>query len=146
MTLGILTAQGLITWYGRRKQYALKRKQKEARTSSPAVVAVPFEKVRENIISQITDLMCRVDWHDHELRNVWTALENLRSLAGKGQTQNLISARTPLVAGGLVGFATGFAIKKIMKLVFIGLGGHVIRPITRRALKFALRITDANSI
>jgi hypothetical protein len=48
--------------------------------------AVPFEKVnsRENIISQITDLMCRVDWRDHELRNVWTALENLRSLAGKG--------------------------------------------------------------
>jgi hypothetical protein len=48
---------------------------------------VPFEKVRENIISQITDLMCRVDWQDHELRNVWTALENLRSLlsaAGKG--------------------------------------------------------------
>ena len=64
----------------RRKQYALKRKQKEARTSSPAGVAVPFEKVRENIISQITDLMCRVDWQDHELRNVWTALENLRSL------------------------------------------------------------------
>ena len=70
----------------RRKQYALKRKQKEARTSSPAFVAVPFEKVRENIISQITDLMCRVDWQDHELRSVWTALENLRSLlptAGK---------------------------------------------------------------
>ena len=66
----------------RRKQYALRRKQKEARTSSPAV---PFEKVRENIISQITDLMCRVDWQDHELRSVWTALENLRSLAaGKG--------------------------------------------------------------
>ena len=42
------------------------------------------KKVRENIISQITDLMCRVDWQDHELRNVWTALENLRSLAGKG--------------------------------------------------------------
>ena len=38
------------------------------------------KKVRENIISQITDLMCRVDWQDHELRNVWTALENLRSL------------------------------------------------------------------
>ena len=38
------------------------------------------------------------------------------------QTQNLISAGTPLVAGGLVGFATGFAIRKIMKLVFIGLG------------------------
>ncbi|MGA9153817.1 MAG: hypothetical protein WBZ36_24825 [Candidatus Nitrosopolaris sp.] len=37
------------------------------------------------------------------------------------QTQNLISAGTPLVAGGLVGFATGFAIRKIMKLVFIGL-------------------------
>ena len=70
-----------------RKQYVNKKKEKEARTSSPAVVAVPFEKVRENIISQITDLMCRVDWHDHELRNVWTALENLRSLlpaAGKG--------------------------------------------------------------
>ena len=44
------------------------------------LVAVPFEKVRENIISQITDLMCRVDWQDHELRNVWTVLENLRSL------------------------------------------------------------------
>jgi len=28
--------------------------------------------------------MCRVDWQDHELRSVWTALENLRSLAGKG--------------------------------------------------------------
>jgi hypothetical protein len=68
-----------------RKQYV--NKKKEARAISPAVVAVPFEKVRENIISQITDLMCRVDWQDHELRNVWTALENLRSLlpaAGKG--------------------------------------------------------------
>ena len=66
----------------RRKQYALKRKQKEARTSSPADVAVPFEKVnfRENIISQITDLMCKVDWQDYELRSVWTALESLRSL------------------------------------------------------------------
>jgi uncharacterized membrane protein (Fun14 family) len=38
------------------------------------------------------------------------------------QTQNLISVGTPLVAGGLVGFATGFAIRKIMKLLFIGLG------------------------
>jgi uncharacterized membrane protein (Fun14 family) len=38
------------------------------------------------------------------------------------QTQNLISAGTPLVGGGLLGFAMGFAIKKIMKLVFIGLG------------------------
>jgi uncharacterized membrane protein (Fun14 family) len=38
------------------------------------------------------------------------------------QTQNLISAGAPLVAGGLVGFATGFAIRKIMKLAFIGLG------------------------
>ena len=70
-----------------RKQYVNKKKEKEARALSlPAILAVPFEKVRENIISQITDLMCRVDWHDHELRNVWTALENLRSLlpaAGK---------------------------------------------------------------
>ena len=73
-----------------RKQYVNKKKEKEARALSPPpmVVAatVPFEKVnsRENIISRITDLMCRVDWQDHELRNVWTALENLRSLAGKG--------------------------------------------------------------
>jgi len=36
--------------------------------------------------------------------------------------QSLISAGTPLVGGGLFGFATGFAIKKIMKLAFIGLG------------------------
>jgi hypothetical protein len=36
--------------------------------------------------------------------------------------QNLISAGTPLVGGGLLGFATGFAIRKIMKLAFIGLG------------------------
>jgi uncharacterized membrane protein (Fun14 family) len=28
----------------------------------------------------------------------------------------------PLVGGGLLGFATGFSIRKIMKLVFIGLG------------------------
>ena len=66
-----------------RKQYV--NKKKEARTISP-VVTVPIQS-RENIISQITDLMCRVDWQDHELRNVWTALENLRSLlpaAGKG--------------------------------------------------------------
>src|SRR5215467_3406374 len=66
-----------------RKQYV--NKKKEARAISPP--AVPFEKARENIISQITDLMCRVDWQDHELRNVWTVLENLRSLlpaAGKG--------------------------------------------------------------
>ena len=68
----------------RRKQYVNKKKEKEARAISPAVVAVPFEKVRENIISRITDLMYKVDWQDHELRNVWTALENLRSLAGKG--------------------------------------------------------------
>jgi len=27
-----------------------------------------------------------------------------------------------LIGGGLIGFATGFAIKKIMKLAFIGLG------------------------
>ena len=67
-----------------RKQYVNKKKEKEARALSPR--AIPFEKVRENIISQITDLMCRVDWQDHELRNVWTALENLRNLlpAGKG--------------------------------------------------------------
>ena len=31
-------------------------------------------------------------------------------------TQNLISAGAPLVGGGLLGFATGFAIRKIMKL------------------------------
>jgi hypothetical protein len=72
-----------------RKQYVNKKKEKEARALSPqpiVVAAVPFEKVRENIISQITDLMCRVDWQDHELRNVWTVLKNLRSLlpAGKG--------------------------------------------------------------
>ena len=72
-----------------RKQYVNKKKEKEARALSSRIVVadVPFEKVRENIISQITDLMCRVDWQDHELRNVWTALENLRSLlpaAGKG--------------------------------------------------------------
>src|SRR5215469_7837748 len=70
----------------RRKQYVNKKKEKEARTLSPADVAVPFEKIRENIISQITDLMCSVDWKDNELRNVWTALENLRRLAGKGAT------------------------------------------------------------
>jgi uncharacterized membrane protein (Fun14 family) len=37
-------------------------------------------------------------------------------------TQNLISAGAPLVGGGLIGFCIGWAIKKIMKLVFIGLG------------------------
>jgi len=76
-----------------RKQYVNKKKEKEARALSPSrmvvAAAVPFENVnsRENIISQITDLMCRVDWQDDELRNVWTALEKLRSLlpaAGKG--------------------------------------------------------------
>ena len=67
-----------------RKQYVNKKKEKEARALSPAVAALPFEKVRENIISQITDLMCKVDWQDQELRSVWTALECLRSLAGKG--------------------------------------------------------------
>jgi len=36
--------------------------------------------------------------------------------------QNLISAGIPLVGGGLLGFATGFAIRKIMKFAFIGLG------------------------
>ena len=36
--------------------------------------------------------------------------------------QSLISAGTPLVGGGLLGFATGFAIRKIMKFAFIGLG------------------------
>jgi hypothetical protein len=67
-----------------RKQYV--NKKKEARTLPSPIVTVPIQS-RENIISQITDLMCRVDWHDHELRSVWTALESLRSLlpaAGKG--------------------------------------------------------------
>ena len=36
--------------------------------------------------------------------------------------QSLMSAGTPLVGGGLLGFAMGFAIRKIMKLAFIGLG------------------------
>ena len=36
--------------------------------------------------------------------------------------QSLISAGTPLVGGGLLGFATGFAIRKIMKFAFICLG------------------------
>ena len=36
--------------------------------------------------------------------------------------QSLMSAGTPLVGGCLLGFATGFAIRKIMKLAFIGLG------------------------
>jgi len=36
--------------------------------------------------------------------------------------QSLISAGFPLVGGGLLGFATSFTIKKIMKLAFIGLG------------------------
>ena len=36
--------------------------------------------------------------------------------------QNLISAGAPLVGRGLFGFAIGFAIRKIMKLAFIGLG------------------------
>ena len=73
-----------------RKQYVNKKKEKETRPLSPSpivIAPVPFEKVRENIISQITDLMCSVDWQDHELRNVWTSLESLRSLlpaAGKG--------------------------------------------------------------
>ena len=68
-----------------RKQNVNKKKEKEGRALSPPPIVV--EKVRENIISQITDLMCRVDWQDHELRNVWTVLENLRSLlpaVGKG--------------------------------------------------------------
>jgi len=70
----------------RRKQYVNRKKEKEARALSPppmvVAAAVPFKKVnsRENIISQITDLMCKVDWQDQELRSVWTALENLRSL------------------------------------------------------------------
>ena len=36
--------------------------------------------------------------------------------------QNLVSTGTPFVGGCLLGFATGFAIRKIMKLAFIGLG------------------------
>jgi len=68
-----------------RKQYINKKKEKEAQAlSPPAVAALPLGKVRENIISQITDLMCRVDWQDHELRNVWTALENLSLLPAAG--------------------------------------------------------------
>jgi len=31
--------------------------------------------LRESIISQIIDLMCRVDWQDYELRIVWTILQ-----------------------------------------------------------------------
>jgi hypothetical protein len=54
-----------------------------AHFSAIAVVITSME-VRENIISQITDLMCGVDWQDHELRNVWTALENLSLLPAAG--------------------------------------------------------------
>jgi len=36
--------------------------------------------------------------------------------------QSLISSSFPLVGGGLLGFAVGYALKKIIKLVFIGLG------------------------
>src|SRR5215469_11502323 len=38
------------------------------------------------------------------------------------QTQVLISSGFPLVGGGVLGFAAGYALKKIMKLAFIGLG------------------------
>ena len=41
----------------RRKQYAFKRNQKDARTSPS-----PVMQSRESIISQIIDLMCRVDY------------------------------------------------------------------------------------
>ena len=69
----------------RRKQYAFKRNKKDVRTSSPSPV-VPFAfESRENIISQIIDLMCRVGWQDYELRNVWTVLENLRNLLPAGK-------------------------------------------------------------
>jgi len=37
-------------------------------------------------------------------------------------TSQILTAGTPLVGGGLLGFVAGFAIKKIMKLAFIGLG------------------------
>ena len=64
-----------------RKQYVNKKKEAQALSPPPIVVAaVPFEEIRENIISQITDLMCGVDWQDHELRYLWTVLEILRSL------------------------------------------------------------------
>jgi uncharacterized membrane protein (Fun14 family) len=36
--------------------------------------------------------------------------------------QNLISSAFPLLGGGAIGFCIGWTIKKIMKLVFIGLG------------------------
>jgi uncharacterized membrane protein (Fun14 family) len=37
-------------------------------------------------------------------------------------TDQLISSAFPLVGGGLIGFCIGWTIKKLMKLVFIGLG------------------------
>jgi hypothetical protein len=53
--------------------------------SSSPVVTVPFAfESRENIISQIIDLMCKVDWQDYELRKVWTVLENLSLLPAVG--------------------------------------------------------------
>jgi transposase-like protein len=71
-----------------RKQYVNKKKEKEARASPSPAAAVVVKKAkadsRENIISQIIDLMCRVDWQDYELRSVWTVLENLRSLVPAG--------------------------------------------------------------
>jgi len=36
--------------------------------------------------------------------------------------QQISSAGVPLMGGGLLGFSVGWAIKKIMKLAFIGLG------------------------
>jgi len=37
-------------------------------------------------------------------------------------TQSLISLSAPLVGGGLLGFAAGYALMKIMKLALIGFG------------------------
>jgi len=88
---------------------------------------------RKGVIYKITDFLLAVDLQDYEIIAVWKGLKVLQELSmGRGQQE--VQPKMVIFFSGsdffrcsigwwwTLGFATGFAIKKIMKLAFIILG------------------------
>jgi uncharacterized membrane protein (Fun14 family) len=59
--------------------------------------------------------------HVSDVRNVEGVSEGGRKMI-EPMTQSLINSGMPLAGGGLLGFLSGFALKKILKLAFIAVG------------------------
>ena len=67
-----------------RRKYNLRKKQKEARPSSPISVAdIRFS--RKNVIYKITGLLLTVDLQDHEIVAAWKALKNMTGAVVSGR-------------------------------------------------------------